>query len=400
MHSSSIGSNSSFESYSYQYRSRSESTSQQVSQKRDVAEAKEVEKTEASSSRAENFNVSQLVDTLYSFTSSRVTEAQANGASEEEISALWDDALSGIEKGFGEAKDILEDMDLLDEDLEMKINSAYGQIVDKIEQQKSGEADVAAMVSDAIVDETAPESTEPAQAAATPVAADSDDNNGMQALNVNERLIDKLSDLPVVNGQTLSRGGRLDISSSYYQSQTFSLDIKTSEGDTIQIRSATEDSGYFESLSRGRSLSTQWTTESSSGYSLYIEGDLNEQELADLDALLADVNSLANEFYNGSLDTAFEMASSIGIDGSSLSSMNLSMREVESYGTTMYESNSPRSSRVPQGLEPLKEYAEKLIEQQQQWQERLNSREGLLSALMNHPRAQNDLGDFAKQVLA
>lgn len=399
MHSSSIGSNSSFESYSYQYRSRSESTTQQLSQKQNVTEAKEVEQTEAASSRAENFNVTELVDTLYSFTSSRVAEAKANGASDEQIASMWDDALGGIEKGFGEAKEILDGMDLLDEELEMKINSAYGQVVDKIEQQKAGEDELADIVSGAVVDEAVAAVDDSVEEVAVQAAAADDDGN-TPTLNVNERLVERLPELQMAGEQRAGRGGRSELSAGYYQSQTFSLDIKTLDGDTIQIRSATEESRYFESSLRGRSLSSAWTTDSSSGYSLSIEGNLNEQELADLDALLASVNSLANEFYDGNLDTAFEMAASIGIDGSSLSSMNLSMREVEAYGTSMYESNSPRASTVPQGLEPLKDYAEKLIEQQQKWQERLDSREGLLNALMNHPRAKNDLADFAQQVLA
>ena len=395
MHSNSIGSGSGLESY--QYRSRTES-SQQLSNTQNVSESKKIEQAEATeSSRADSFNVDELVETIYNFTSSRVAEAQANGATEEEVSALWDEALSGVEKGFGEAKEILEDMDLLDEALAMKINSAYGQIVDKMEQEKISSDDVSAMVSNAILDET--EISDAERNELTGVQRSAADESSVQALNVNERLIDKLSDLPVVNDQKLSWGGQVNTDYDYYQSQTFSLDIKTSEGDTIQIRSAVQDASYFESAISGRSLSAQWTTESSSGYSLSIEGDLNEQELADLDALLAEVNSLANEFYDGSLDKAFEMASSIGIDGTSLSSMNLSLREVESYATSMYESNSPSASKVPQGLEPLKEYAEKLIEQQQKWQEQFNSEEGLLAALMNHPRSTNDLGEFAAQLL-
>lgn len=367
MYSNSIGSSQSHESLSYQYRYRSESSS--VSQKTQSERSESPKEAEQTSSRADNFDVSKVVDTVWNFTSSRVAEAQANGASEDEINALWDSALSGVEKGFGEARDILDSMGVLDDELAMKIDSAFGQLVDKIDQQKLGVEEVS-------VDEVAKDEL----------------LNGLQVNGVQ---------VEPAESRDVSEVGRVDRSITTYQlnQQSFELDLKTVEGDKIRIRSYAEEEFGRYGASDGYVSSTVWTENKSSSYSLVIEGDLNDQERADLDALLEQVNTLANEFYSGNLDTAFDMASEIGIDGTSLKSMNLSLKEVEKTGVAAFAGNSPYEISMPKGLEPLKQYADELISAQSSWQDRFESRSGLIESLANHPANNGMLQKFANQLL-
>lgn len=304
-----------------------------------------------SSSRADNFNVDALVKQIWGFASGRIEQAQASGASEEELESLWSAAERGVKQGFGEARDVLESLGELDEPLEMKISSAYGQILDRLSERSLE------------VDES--------------------------AVSANQAIVAEQADKPIDRYIKLEQ----------YERQTFSLNLTTNEGDEILIRSVTSEASTAEDLRFGRLSSTQWSTAQSSEYQLIIKGDLNEQEAADLDALLADVNKLAAEFYEGDYETAFKMASDLSIDGSSLRSLDLSMQEVEVKGAGVYAQTAGQPASLPQGLQPLREYAEKLMAAQERWSERFDAPKEFLNTLSNHPSNKGGLGNLAKQLL-
>ena len=339
--------------YSSRYESQSYSKYEQnpiVSQANAQAEQAE-ESTD--SARAEQFDVSGLVDQIWSFASHRIEDAMAEGASEEELESLWQAAEKGVTAGFSEAKDILDGLGELDDSLALKIDSAYGQLMDKLAERNVESAAV-----------TAPATTAP----------------------------------PAPND---SAGSRVDraISLYQYQRQTFALDLKTNEGDTIQIRAVNESAASAEDYRFGKLSSTSWSSAQSSGYELIVNGNLNEQEMADLDALLAEVNTLADEFYSGQLDKAFDLASELSIDGTSLMSLDLSLQEVETKGAAVYAQTAGARDRLPAGLVPLRNYADQLVAAQDLWQSRFDSAQGLLDSIVNHPRDNGSLTRFAEQLI-
>lgn len=315
-----------------------------------VNEAKAASEVEAPS-KAINFDVDALVDQIWGFARQRITDAKANGASEQELDKMFAAAEKGVKQGFGEAKDILEGLGQLDEPLALKINSAFGQIMDRLDDQ---DLTVGSKV------------TLPSPAQAKPIAAPVD-----RQINMYQ-----------------------------YERQTFSLNLTTNQGDQILIRSVAESESTLEDKRFGRESSTVWGSQQSSGFQLIIKGDLNEQEAADLDALLAQVNEVANEFYEGDYQKAFDMASELNINGSSLRSMDLSMKEVEAKGVGVYADVAEQPSRLPKGLQPLKEYADKLIANQDKWFERFNSRESFLSAVEHHPMNNGKLFDTLSSLLS
>jgi len=306
----------------------------------------------APASRAEQFNVDALVEQIWGFASARIASAQAKGASEAELESLWQSAEKGVSQGFGEAKDYLDSQDSLDDPLTLKINSAFGQIMDKLSAR-----DLSAVAPSAPT--SAPETRPSSSSAAQRVA-----------------------------------------SLYQYERQTFALNLTTEQGDQIMIRSFAEQESTVEDQQFGRHSTTSWGSRQSNDFSLVIKGDLNEQETADLDKLLAQVNELAAEFYDGDYDTAFNMAAALNIDGSSLKSLDLSMKEVEHKGVSVYSQTADQPARLPKGLEPLKQYAEQLIAAQEQWAEKFNAPEEFLQMLQNHPTNHGRLGQIAHHLLS
>ncbi len=292
------------------------------------------------------FDVDGLVKNLWSFMQGRLAQAEASGASEAEMEKMWRAAEKGLKQGFGEAREALQAMNKMNDDLDAKIDSAYQGLTDILESR-----DLSAK---------APVTEAPEQEA---VATE------------NRR-----------------------ISLYQYQEQSFALNLKTVEGDSIriQVRNTEEAGADFQRNQSGESLS--WGRTNSNDFQLTIEGDLNETERADLNALLADVNELANEFYDGDMELAWEQAQALSIDGTSLASMDLRMREVEAKGVAAYQSANAES-QLPRGLESLRDYARDMMAAQQQWIDSFNSRDALPEAMKNHPLNDGQLEAFTRSLL-
>ncbi|WP_108125372.1 DUF5610 domain-containing protein [Saccharospirillum mangrovi] len=299
----------------------------------------------ASSSAAANFNVDELVDNLWGYMRGRLAQAQSSGASDAEMDKMWAAAEKGIEKGFGEARDILESMGKLDGALKGKIDDAYSRLEDVL----------------ALRDLNAPVARSEDSAPATGAA--------------NRR-----------------------ISMYQYEQRTFSLDVTTAEGDkvTIYVDKRTEAAAEQSSGDGWSALS--WGKVESGQFDLRIEGDLNDQEKEDLTALLQEVGDLAEEFYDGDLGVAFQQAQALSIEGTSLASMNLHLRSVEAKGVAAYQQAGGEGQSLPRGLEPLRQYARDMVEAQQRWMDSLGSEFGLVDALSNHPRNDGQLSQFLESL--
>jgi len=344
-----LGSNTSSVSIT-DYRSRYESVTKTQLDQNPISTHRSDEVEDSSAvSRADNFNVDALVNQIWGFASARIAQAEADGASEEELDSLWQAAEKGVTQGFGEARDILDSMGELEDPLQLKIDSAFGQIMDKLDSRSL-------------------------------------DDNAQSQIPPQD---------PTQPTQNVNRA----ISVYQYERQTFSLNLTTEQGDEILIRSVSENESSVDDLRFGRLSSTTWGNRQESGFSLVIKGDLNEQEKSDLDALLADVNELAAEFYEGDYETAFNMASDLNINGTSLRSMDLSMKEVEQKGAAVYAQTGDRPAHLPKGLEPLKQYAEKLMAAQDKWSDRFNSPRDFLNTLSHHPSNAGGLMETAKLLM-
>lgn len=298
------------------------------------------------SASGSQFDVDGLVNNLWSFMQGRLARAEASGASEAEMEKMWQAAEKGLKQGFGEAREALEAMNKMNEGLGDRIDSAYQGLTDILASR-----DLSAK---------APVTETPEQDA---------------AVTDNRR-----------------------ISLYQYQEQSFALNLKTVEGDAIrvQVQNTGEAGADFQRDQNGESLS--WGRAGSNDFQLSIEGDLNETERADLNALLADVNDLANEFYEGDMELAWEQAQALSIDGTSLASMDLRMREVEARGVAAYQSANAES-QLPRGLESLRDYARDMMSAQQQWVDGFNSRDALPEAMKNHPLNDGQLEAFTRSLL-
>lgn len=117
-------------------------------------------------------------------------------------------------------------------------------------------------------------------------------------------------------------------------STTSNFSFTTAEGDRVSLSTGSESKISFESynfqgLAEGQAVgfrSQQLSTSTRSDFNLLIEGDLNEQELADIQAFLQSAKDILQEVAAGNVENATEGALSLG-DLDSLSSAAVFFRQ-------------------------------------------------------------------------
>lgn len=139
-------------------------------------------------------------------------------------------------------------------------------------------------------------------------------------------------------------------------STTSNFSFTTAEGDRVSLSTGSESNFSFESynflgLAEGQTVdfrSQQLSTSVRSDFNLLIEGDLNEQEQADIQAFLQSAQDLLKELGTGNVEKAAEAALSLG-DLDSLSSAALFFRQettvsLEARTTQLAVQESPPSN--------------------------------------------------------
>jgi len=279
---------------------------------------------EQSVSEAESlFDIGAVVDTVVDFIANRVTQAKDNGASEDELSSMLDAARTGVETGFAQAREQIEELGKLDDGLAENIDAAEEGIyqgIDGVEESVLATEDT---------DDDAP---------VTPPSAPASET--------------------------------VEYASAYQRTKnSFSFKLTTQEGDTVVIKARSMSESYAEMLNAegpDGSMSYLTSEESNrSGYKLQVDGDLNDEEMAAIESLMNQVNDLADEFYNGDIGTAFDMAMELESDPSQIAefSLNLKQRQVSAYEYAGYSAPVASYSEpaLPRGIaQPLGNFAEGL----------------------------------------
>ncbi len=272
------------------------------------------------------FDVDAVVTTVMEHVAKRIEQAAAKGATDEELASMMDAARAGVEKGFKQAFEQIDAAGQSDDELTEKINSAEQGIYEGLDELQE-----ALLVSE-LTNKSANKSVD-------------------EPAHEPESMVSQVSQYE----HSFSR-----------QKNNFAFELITQEGDKVTIQAMNQSSSmamsYMEE-SADHSLSYYESQESSrSGYAFNVEGDLNEAEMTAIEDLMAQVNNLADEFYDGDLGTAFNMAMDLSSDKDQISqfSLNLRQSQVSSYQYSKV-SEYEQADALPQGLmKPLGHFAQGL----------------------------------------
>jgi hypothetical protein len=266
----------------------------------------------------DDYSPDKVAERVLGFIGQRLQSEQAAGADSSKLENLLQQARKGVEKGFSEARKILDDMGLLKGQVASDIDSTYSKIQD-----------------------------------------------GFSALN--QRYAAPASSTNNANSVSLSSQSQRFAA----KAETFELAVTTRDGDRLRISIAQASANWSQSSlaasSDGSSSTLSASSQSGSvqigGWQVDIQGELDEQERGALEKLFSQVQDLADKFYSGDLNGAFDRAMALDLDGEQLASMSLALSQ-----TTVRQATDTYSAVAQQGGQAasavntaLMDYAQSLL---------------------------------------
>lgn len=225
-----------------------------------------------------DYTPEKVAERISGFVASGLEAARSRGASQERLDQMYQAAVKGVEKGFAEARDILDNLNLL-----------QGNIAAQVDATETATFDALAAI--------APGAT------------------------------------PAGSSQASMRMGVLE---RFSNAEDMELSVRTRDGDRVTISFSRQQSSESmlagASDGQGNSLAQFSLSRSeSSQYQFSVKGELDEGEIDALQNLIKDVSSLADEFFDGDVQKAFEQSADLRFDTSELSAMKLDMSYTRQY---------------------------------------------------------------------
>lgn len=226
--------------------------------------------------KGNDFTPEQVAERVLGLIEQRLHGEATAGADPARLQSLLSQARDGVEKGFAEARGILDGLGALHGQVAADIDATYRRI-----QGGLGELQ---------------QRFDPAAAPSTGAVAVAASSERFSAL-----------------------------------AETFDLQVTTRDGDRLRITIAQASASWSHSqvaaVSDGDSSAMVASRQSGSlqvgAWQVGIEGELDEQERAALEKLFGQVEQLSNQFYAGDLAGAFDRAMALELDGEQLASMSL-----------------------------------------------------------------------------
>jgi hypothetical protein len=256
------------------------------------------------SEKADNYSPAKVAERILGFVGGHMAREAAEGADSERLQKTLQQFRNGVEKGFADARKILDGLGVLNGPVAANIDDTYARI-----QEGLGALD---------------------KQYAPPVASDGGGSIAVAAYS--ERFA--------------------------AQAQTFDLQVTTRDGDKLRISVAQASASYAQSsvagASNGGNSIAQFSSQSSSlqiaGLQISVEGQLDDTERASLTKLFSQVQELSDKFFAGDLQGAFDQALKLELDGSQLVSLSLNLSQTsvrqatDAYSAVAEQTGQPASA--------------------------------------------------------
>ncbi|MDO9616085.1 MAG: DUF5610 domain-containing protein [Pseudomonas sp.] len=267
--------------------------------------------------KANDYTPEKVAGRILSFIEQRLQSEQAAGADTGKLQKLLDQARSGVEKGFAEARKILDGMGVLQGKVASDIDDTYQKIQDGF----------------------------------------SDLN---KRFNPDAALVEGTTKLAAYSERFAAKA------------ETFDMQVTTRDGDRLRISIAQASANWSQSgvvtSSNGNGSSVVASSQSGSlqigAWQVSVEGELDDKELAALEKLFGQVQELSNKFYAGDLSGAFDRAMALEMDGEQLASMSLRLTQTTvRQATDAYSAVAQGGGQAASAVNnSLIEYAQGLLE--------------------------------------
>lgn len=258
--------------------------------------------------KANDFSPQTVADRIINFVGDSIALQSGNP---EQAQLMLKEAREGVKQGISEAREILQSMARLNAEVDSTINETEQLIfkgLDNLAASLNGES-------------SAPQISDQAQ--------------------------------------LISSAG--SISSQFKQSSEASIEIVTQDGDRVEV----SYSAFFQQSSnqqfvqnqQASSTAYEYTAQSSVAFQFSVQGELDQAEQQAISSLLNDVGNLAEKFFNGDVQAAFNSSLELGFDSQQLQSFALDFQQstyvevVQTYQQTQ-QLDTPLATETNQDIGP------------------------------------------------
>ena len=303
------------------------------------------------------FDFEKIARNVLKFVGGVIRGAADGGASEEKLAGLFSQARDGVSRGFAMAEKDLA-----------------GFMNDEIEQGITKSRDLIDMgINDLETDIFGRQQPNAVQLSSLEALAASDEKSGSLVIRTKD-------------GDEVSFS--FESLRSFQASQQLNFQAQTSQNQSNGNDEQSE-SGFSASYSQ----QTSYQYYERSGISFSLKGELDEEELNSIADLIGQVQDLADTFYSGDIDKAFEEALSLGFDDKELVGYALQLnRTTQTEVLKTYENiqhyNEDKSDNAKFGnvVSPIAQYLEKMMDTFANAENKLESSEdynALIAGIIN-----------------
>jgi hypothetical protein len=244
-----------------------------------------------------DFSPAKVSDRILGFIETRLAQEEEAGATDETLRQRLQQGVDGFLKGMQEAREELESRGMFNDTVRDNYFETFGRVQQGLDDLKAALGNGGG--------ERTPVTAPPAVAAPTVRSS----------------------------GAAIASEG-VAISAS----REFAMEITTRDGDVVKINvaSARAFSSATSSLSTDNTSASAFSAEISGedSFSFSVEGELDEGEMQALNDLFAQVNDVAETFYGGDVEAAFNQAMSIGYDQNELAGFAANMLQTQTIAVT------------------------------------------------------------------
>ncbi len=245
------------------------------------------------------FDFEEVAKNVLSFVKGAILGAKSDGKDDDYLKTMFEQARNGVQKGIDDAIGELEDSDLMNDDISNGIDKSKELIFAGIDEFESS----------------------------------------------------------LFNTQ--NAGSSMAVGMSYQLENNAQYTIETAEGDKITLTYngaySNSQAAAYRQNEQGEEFVYASETSTSRQFAFTVEGDLNDDEKEAINALMADLQEVSDEFFNGSLDDAFEKAKELSLDSSQLVSMSMNLQQKEVRSSVKQYQQSMPGTEIAKQFEPLNE---------------------------------------------
>ena len=312
------------------------------------------------------FDFEKIAKNVLNFVGGAIKNAQNRGADVDELNSLFEQASSGVLKGIKLAEQDLAGF--MNEEIANGISKSKSLVEEGITNLKrdifNPEVLEAQELSKSIVNFTSESVVSQESGELSITTRDGDSVNitfqDFERIEFSQKQAQQLSEeTPQVEGGKMSQPVKNDVPPDVNNIANSDIDLIEKPG--LKANQAQE--------SKTSSTSTEENVVfyQESSFSFSVRGELAQEELKAIGQLVSDANELAEEFFNGDIETAFKQALELGFDEQELSSFALQLTKIENtevikaYETVSRFDQDGVDSNPAKAVKPVTDYLNKLL---------------------------------------